>query len=1292
MALLPSGIAKTGVVPFQIYPKTIDQSLRFEDGDSPYLRRVPSTTGNTQTWTFSAWVKRGNLGVAKYIFTHYDNAGEWTVIQFDSSDRFSFLIDGVGIGGGTGSVNRTTTAKYRDPSAWYHIVVQFDTTQAVANDRAKLYVNGDQITEFDTIINPNQNDGASVNTAGQDHRIGNWAYASSPFDGYMAEVHFTDGTAYTADDFGELKSGIWVPKDVDVTYGTNGFYLDFADGAAIGDDESGNTNDFTVNNLVASDVVPDSPTNNFATVNPISAPSGFVTSEGNLTGSGTNYNPAPATFAIPLAGKWYFEYLLRGAPYNNAFNGTFGVMGLIPEDIVGSFVLNEATSFLITDTGIVRNFSTTDTDSILTVSGSLIGLAVNMDAHQVSVYHDNTLVDTFDLNVAEGTTLFPMLGNQGTARGNMIMNFGQDSTFAGAVTAGGNSDANGIGDFAYAPPSGYLALCTSNLPDPVIDPAQEATADQHFNVYTYVGNGASQLVGDVVREIPDTVSIDQSLRFDHAGSTYLTFDPIADGDKTEWTFSTWFKRTGAEARMIFGQGTNGSNNRDVIYSEAAGELQVASYGGSYVFQFVTDRIFNDSAAWYHLVVAYDSSEATDTDRVKIWVNGLLITNFSTNNKPALNASTAHFNSGSPQYIGRYIDQGAHWNGYQAETHWIDGTAYAATDFGAFDADGIWAPITPSVTHGANGWHIDYSAASYTDNGSDPDTFADQANSNDFSAYGIAAEDIVPDTPTNQFAVLNQNDSHGDLIFKEGNLNVVQSTATTWRTSRSAFGVTSGKWYWEYLKSAATEENIIFGLTSEKNLLTTYIGSGTNTSSIGMGVQFDAANNNLKIRNGNSDLPSVSIYNLGASDVLQVAYDADAGKAWIGINNTWIESGDPASGTNQTVGSIPASSSEVVFPAVSIYTTSPSCYLNFGQDSTFAGSKTAASNADENGYGEFQYAPPSGFLALCENNLIQYDDNPLESPDFVWIKTRNAVVDHRIFDSVRGVNAALKSNTTSTEATEVDSLTSFNKNGFTIGNHASVNTSGSTYVAWTWKAGGTAVLNEDGSIDSQVSANTDAGFSIVSYTGNNTAGATVGHGLSSAPEMIIVKERTNDGGWWSVYHKDSTATGTAADTYLQLNATATSASWNGWNDTPPTASVFSLGNYDDVNGPSDTYIAYCFHSVDGFSKCGSYIGNGSADGPFVYTGHRSRFLLMKRTNGSASSWYIWDTERDPDNQAGLVLLPNSSGAEIDYTSTNPFDFLSNGFKVRATSAAFNNSGNTYVFYSAAEQPFKYSNAR
>ena len=311
------------------------------------------------------------------------------------------------------------------------------------------------------------------------------------------------------------------------------------------------------------------------------------------------------------------------------------------------------------------------------------------------------------------------------------------------------------------------------------------------------------------------------------------------------------------------------------------------------------------------------------------------------------------------------------------------------------------------------------------------------------------------------------------------------------------------------------------------------------------------------------------------------------------------------------------------------------------------------------------------------------------PDFVWTKERNSAINHIAQNSISGTGLYLHPNTTAAEQSATTLITSFDSDGFTVGNSGSINGSSDTYVAWSWKANGSGVTNTDGSITSTVSANTDAGFSIVGYTGTQSA-ATVGHGLSSAPEMIITKCRSIANGW-PVYHKDIP---NANQYMIRLNDNQTyttagqSAIW--WNNTFPTSTVFSLGANDESNKSGGTHIAYCFHSVDGFSKFGSYKGNGSANGPFVYTGFRPSFVIIKNAN-FAEIWPMFDDKRDADNQVENPVYANLSSAE-GTASSRGLDFLSNGFKIRGTDTSVNRSGDTHIYMAFAENPFKYSNAR
>jgi hypothetical protein len=288
--------------------------------------------------------------------------------------------------------------------------------------------------------------------------------------------------------------------------------------------------------------------------------------------------------------------------------------------------------------------------------------------------------------------------------------------------------------------------------------------------------------------------------------------------------------------------------------------------------------------------------------------------------------------------------------------------------------------------------------------------------------------------------------------------------------------------------------------------------------------------------------------------------------------------------------------------------------------------------------------------------------------------------------VRGVTKGLISNTTGAETTDTQGLTAFGSAGFTVGTNTVYNNLAATYVAWQWQAGqGTSSSNTNGTITSTVSVNASAGFSVVTYTGTG-ANATVGHGLGVAPSWIIAKNRPSSADAWCIYHVGLTS----AAFFIKLNATDAQASGVGvWNSTAPTSSVFSIGSSSGSNGSTNAMVAYCWTPIAGFSAFGSYTGNGSTDGPFVYTGFRPRWVLIK-SSSAASQWILHDTARDTYNTTSATLFPNLSNAEA---ANNSFDILSNGFKIRVGSGeSTNDSGQTYIYMAFAENPFKNSLAR
>jgi hypothetical protein len=364
---------------------------------------------------------------------------------------------------------------------------------------------------------------------------------------------------------------------------------------------------------------------------------------------------------------------------------------------------------------------------------------------------------------------------------------------------------------------------------------------------------------------------------------------------------------------------------------------------------------------------------------------------------------------------------------------------------------------------------------------------------------------------------------------------------------------------------------------------------------------------------------------------------------------------------------------------------------------------------------FAYTAPSGFKALCTQNLPtptigatsatlanKYFDINLWTgngtsqtltnsggfqPDWVWLKSRSSGTNfHNLFDVIRGATKHLFSNSTAAEGTNAQSLTAFTSTGFSVGNDNDVNQSSGTYVGWQWKANGAGSTNTAGSITSTVSASTTSGFSVVTYTGNGTSGATIGHGLGVAPSMVIVQTRTGTNNRDKpVYHVSVGNTGV-----LTLNSTvATQTSSGFWNNTTPSSTVITLGNDQNTNQNSSTYVAYCFAAIAGYSAFGSYTGNGSADGPFVYCGFRPAYVMAKKSSG-IEIWYVLDSKRGTYNVNKPRLNPNNSDAES--STYDIMDFTSNGFKFRNSDTSWNGNGDTYIFAAFAENPFKYSLAR
>jgi hypothetical protein len=763
--------------------------------------------------------------------------------------------------------------------------------------------------------------------------------------------------------------------------------------------------------------------------------------------------------------------------------------------------------------------------------------------------------------------------------------------------------------------------------------------------------------------------ISRSVRLRSSASAYFNRTPGTAGNRKTWTWSGWVKR-GVLGTTQFVFSTYGSATDTTslsLFFNASDQLCLGTQVTDYR---ISSAVYRDPSAWYHVIAVLDANNGTTQSRMRLWVNGSEITAWATNTSAptqdfGINLAQEHRIGSRPVTNNLFVD------GYLTEVNFIDGQALTPSSFGETDVlTGVWKPKKYAGTYGTNGFFLNFadnSAATAAAIGKDSSGNGNNWTPNNISVTAGATYDSMLDVPTlyadggngrGNYATLNPLNSFSTSVApNEGNLRY-RSDSSAWRSATSTLSMRQGKWYAEFSCSfIATGSAMAPGIVPST---ASFIGTTNTANTLGYGYFNDGDTYAL-------GTASASGTTYATNDVIGIAFDADAGKLWFSKNGVWIASGDPATGANARYSGITGEWCFALGSFVSHAQTAS--FANFGQR-------------------PFAYTPPTGFKALNTQNLPeptikkgnQWFDVSLYTgtgstlavtnsgsmqPDFVWLKARSSAFQHGLFDAVRGTGKGLVSNTTDAEAT-FSAVTSFNSNGFTNG--TDYNNSGTTYVGWQWKE------------------SVSAGFDIVTYTGTGSA-RTVAHSLGVAPKMVIVKNRTTatGGGNWPVYHANQNASPASGATFLNLtNAFGTAAQI--WNSTAPSSSAISLGTSAETNFNGATYVAYLFAEVAGFSKFGSYTGNGSStDGPFVFCGFRPRFVMVKRTDIAGDGWTILDTSRNTYNVANAKIEANASTAES--ASYNVMDVLSNGFKLRDADRSWNGNGGTYIFAAFAEVPFK-----
>ena len=775
--------------------------------------------------------------------------------------------------------------------------------------------------------------------------------------------------------------------------------------------------------------------------------------------------------------------------------------------------------------------------------------------------------------------------------------------------------------------------------------------------------------------------IEKSLRFRH-GRTNCVMTRTSETASSTYTFSAWVKHQKLDDyKYLFSTGSAGLAFNGTT-GQTANKLYI--YDGSSLTN--ADPYIRDTNSWYHIVMKMSSGT------VYTYINGAVAHNgiggFS------LNTGT------NSTRIGDY-NTDHEFEGYIADVHLVDGQALDPTAFAyTEDQTGIWRPKRYTGTYGTSGFHLEFK-----DNSSTAAFGKDTSgNGNDFTTSGFIVGDSVPDSPTNNFALLSRSNgmtgiSNAGLRFQTYNdSNGAQVAVQADRTIPN-----TGTWYWE-IRWTGPSYTRYWGITRRLN---NYTGVYFDNSG---GVRYDMNTGKAYRHTGGSGTEvftgGFTAYNDGTTRIIGMTVNMDEMVAKYYNNNSLV--------CSVSIPELPSDGKgDYVFSWISTNGGSSSSVndrFNFGQDSSFIGAVTNQYKTDANGIGDFYYTPPDNALALCTQNIppnltskngmidpkkhfdtLLYTGNGATSghkitglefaPDFVWLKNRTSTYDHHLYDTIRGAGNWIESNQTDIEATGTH-MDGFLHNGFSVGNGVNssrTNYNSHNYVGWCWKAGGGYVTNNDGSVTSQVSANKDAGFSIVTYSGSNDSTVTFGHGLDSAPEMVLIKRRNNANGW-RVYHH---SIGLGKYLSLSNNAAAVTSSQD---FASVSATTFGVkGGYNPVSINGGSYVAYCWHSVPGYSKFGIYRGNGQhGNNAFVDCGFKPAFVLYK-AHTRVDDWGMHDNKRDTVNPIKRFLYPNGTYAEWTGGTNDHMDFYSTGFKAQNSGSMIGGSNEHYIYMAFASHP-------